>query len=103
MRAADGVRWWYRDPDGTWLIGWKQVVWNGKTDWYYFDKDGYMVVGWSTDPETGLKYYLHPVSDGTQGYMYTGWNEIGGKRHYFSEVHDGTFGRLLVDATMTEG
>lgn len=104
VKAADGIRWWYRNPDGTWPAnGWAQLAWNGKTDWYYFDAEGYMLTGWFTDPATGLRYYLHPISDGTQGYMYAGWKQIEGKWYYFSEVHDGTFGHLLVNTTTPDG
>lgn len=102
MQAADGIRWWYRNPDGTWpASGWAQLIWNGRTDWYYFDANGYMVTGWVTDG--GLKYYMHPVSDGTQGHMYTGWHQIDGIWYYFSDVSDGTRGHLLVNTTTPDG
>ena len=102
LRAEDGVRWWYRYPDGTWPAGgWAELVWNGKLDWYYFDEKGYMVTGWVTDG--GLRYYLHPISDGTQGYMYTGWHLIDGKYYYFSNISDGTRGHLLVNTTTPDG
>ena len=100
-KAADGVRWWYRNSDGTWPTGWAQLPWNGRIDWYYFDAEGYMVTGWVT--YGGQKYYLHPVSDGTQGYMYTGWHMIGGKWYYFSETPDSTKGHLLVNTTTPDG
>ena len=100
-KAADGVRWWYRNSDGTWPTGWAQLAWNGRIDWYYFDAEGYMVTGWVT--YGGQKYYLHPVSDGTQGYMYTGWHMIGGKWYYFSETPDSTKGHLLVNTTTPDG
>lgn len=40
-------------------------------DWFRFDESGYMVTGWFTDVD-GNRYYLNPVSDGTQGRMVTG-------------------------------
>ncbi len=33
--------------------------------------------------QTGKIYYLHPYHDGSQGYMYTGWNFIDGNWYYF--------------------
>ena len=102
VRAADGVRWWYQNPDGTWPAnGWAQLVWNGKTDWYYFDAEGYMVTGWVTWENN--RYYLHPVSDGTQGYMYTGWHEIDGKWYYFRPESGGPQGSLFVNGTTPDG
>ena len=38
-----------------------------KADWFYFDGNGVMVTGWFTEPGTGKRYYLNPVSDGTMG------------------------------------
>lgn len=100
--AADGVRWWYQNPDGTYPAGgWAQLLWNGNYDWYYFDAEGYMVTGWITDDK--LKYYLHPLSDGRQGYMYAGWHLIDGKWYYFSQVHDGKYGHLLTGTTTPDG
>ena len=46
--------------------------------WYYFNAEGYMTSGWFTDAD-GKQYYFYPVSDGNQGYIYTGWNLIDGK------------------------
>ncbi len=100
--AADGVRWWYQNPDGTWPAnGWAQLVWNGRTDWYYFDAEGYMVTGWITWENN--RYYLNPVSDGTQGRMFTGWNEIDGKWYYFRPESGGPQGSLFVNGTTPDG
>ena len=102
VKAADGIRWWYQNPDGTWPAGgWAQLPWNGKTDWYYFDAEGYMVTGWIT--WEGNRYYLHPVADGTQGHMYTGWNEIGGQYYYFRPESGGPQGSLFVNGTTPDG
>ena len=102
VKAADGIRWWYQNPDGTWPAnGWAQLPWNGKTDWYYFDAEGYMVTGWVTWENN--RYYLHPISDGTQGYMYTGWHEIEGKWYYFRPESGGPQGSLFVNGTTPDG
>ncbi len=102
VQAADGIRWWYQNADGTWPASeWAQLSWNGRTDWYYFDAEGYMVTGWLTDG--GYRYYLHPVSDGTQGHMYTGWNLVDGKYYYFREASGGPQGSLLVSGTTPDG
>lgn len=54
-----------------------------KTSWFRFDKDGKMLTGWYQDPSDGSWYYLHHVSDGTQGRMYTGSHVIDGKEYLF--------------------
>lgn len=41
--VKDDKGWWYRYKDGSWAIGWVQLIWQGKKDWYYFDSLGYMV------------------------------------------------------------
>ncbi len=97
----DEKGWRYQNPDGTWRAGgWAQLFWNGERNWYYFNEDSYMAVGWITDG--GLRYYLHPISDGTQGYMYTGWHVIDGKDYYFSEISDGTKGHLVENVSFQE-
>lgn len=45
------------------------------SQWYRFNEAGYMVAGWYLDID-GNWYFLHNVSDGTQGHMYTGWHQI---------------------------
>lgn len=93
----DATGWWYRYSNGTWPTNqWMQLSYNGKYDWYYFKPDGYMATGWLYD--NGHKYYMNPVSDGTQGRMMTGWAEIEGKWYYFNEVSDGTKGALIVNS-----
>lgn len=52
-----------------------------------------MVTGWFTDKD-GNRYYLSPVSDGTQGRMVTGWQTIDGRSYYFQEESNGTRGAL---------
>lgn len=90
------IGWWCRTPEGSWLANtWYYLPYNGTMEWYYFDENGYMKTGWFEDH--GTWYYLHPISDGTQGRMYTGWNLIDGKWYYFNEVSDGTKGAMAVD------
>lgn len=94
--------WWFRFQDGTWpASAWMHLNWNGTASWYYFNSDGYMVTGWLDDE--GNRYYLHPVSDGTQGYMYTGWHLIDGAWYYFNERSDGTQGRLFRSTVTPDG
>lgn len=94
--------WWFRFDDGTWPSNrWIMLVWDGRLCWYYFNKEGYMVTGWLD--YNGSRYYLHPVSDGTQGHMYTGWHLIDGNWYYFHKSPDGTEGRLLTDTATPDG
>lgn len=77
--------WWYEYGDRTWASdGWYYLYWNDRYYWYHFNKMGYIDTGWFTDKE-GKVYYLHPYHDGSQGYMYTGWNQIDGSWYYFEE------------------
>ena len=48
------------------------------TSWFRFSSDGAMVTGWFQDPADGNWYYLHDISDGGLGRMYTGWHRIEG-------------------------
>ena len=57
QQAADGIRWWWRNPDGSCPISaWKDI--NGQ--WYYFDAEGYMATGWIE--LDGKSYYLDPAT-----------------------------------------
>lgn len=99
----DSVGWWYRYQDGTYPKAcWQELSYNGVSEWYHFDEQGYMQAGWFTDTD-GRIYYLHPVSDGTKGRMYTGWNQIEGKWYYFNTVSDGTRGALFVSRQTPDG
>lgn len=60
------------------------------TSWFRFSSDGAMVTGWFQDPADGNWYYLHDISDGSLGRMYTGWHRIGGIWYAF-----GPSGRML--------
>ena len=55
QKAADGIRWWWQNADGSYPASqWKDV--SGK--WYYFDAEGYMLTGWIK--VGGLDYCLAP-------------------------------------------
>lgn len=76
-------------------------------DWFRFDEKGYMVTGWYTDTDGNI-YYLNPVSDNTQGRMFTGWNWITGadglqRCYFFKTVSDGTRGSLYRATTTPDG
>ena len=51
----------------------------------------------------GNRYYLHAVSDGTRGRMYTGWNLIDGVWYYFNPTSDGTKGSLFMNRQTPDG
>lgn len=76
-------------------------------DWFHFNMDSTMTTGWYT--EDGYTYYLHPVSDGTQGRMYTGWNWIDdngdgiAECYYFETVSNGHKGMLYKNTTTPDG
>lgn len=55
-----------------------------------------MATGWIE--YQGCKYYLNPISDGTQGRMMTGWTNIEDKWYCFNEQSDGTKGALLTSS-----
>ena len=94
-------KWLFTDQKRTYVNEWAAVhnpyadTLKGQSafDWFRFDKDGFMVTGWFTD-EDGNRYYLSPVSDGTQGRMVTGWQTIDGRSYYFQEESNGTRGAL---------
>lgn len=99
----DAAGWWYKLSDGTWPANcWTQLTWNGVSQWYRFNEAGYMVTGWYLDTD-GNWYFLHNVSDGTQGHMYTGWHQIEGKWYYFRENAGGPAGSLVVNGTTPDG
>ena len=94
-------KWLFTDQKRTYVNEWAAVhnpyadTSKGQSafDWFRFGKDGFMVTGWFTD-EDGNRYYLSPVSDGTQGRMVTGWQTIDGRSYYFQEESNGTRGAL---------
>ena len=101
--VKDAAGWWYKFPNHTWPANcWTQLTWNGVSQWYRFNEAGYMVAGWYLDTD-GNWYFLHNVSDGTQGHMYTGWHQIEGKWYYFRENAGGPVGSLVVNGTTPDG
>ena len=76
--------------------------------WFHFNADSSMTTGWYTD-ENGLTYYLNPVSDGTQGRMFVGWNWIDDNGdgiyecYYFNPISDGTRGCLFKNTMTPDG
>lgn len=104
--VLDATGWWYQYTDRTYPAnGWAYLTYaTNENKWYHFNANGYMQVGWFTDTD-GRRYYLHPISDGTMGHMYTGWHQIDGKWYYFSETKTATnpVGSLLVNTTTPDG
>lgn len=101
----DARGWWFRRNDGSWPAReWLECVWNGVSNWYYFNAEGYVDAGWFTDAD-GQRYFLHDQHDGKFGYMYTGWNQIGGSWYYFNtETRDGrSKGSLFMNGTTPDG
>ena len=99
----DQTGWWFKYTDGSYPKDtWVQLGYNGKLEWYHFDEAGYMQTGWFTDKDQN-RYFLHNVSDGTQGHMVTGWYLVEGKWYYFNPVSDGTRGALFVNRTTPDG
>ena len=101
----DAKGWWYQYADKSYPAGrWAYLTYNNISKWYHFDAEGYMQTGWFTDTD-GSRYYLHPVADGTRGYMYTGWNQIEGKWYYFTETKTeaNPVGSLKVNTTTPDG
>ncbi len=94
-------RWKFSDQSRRYADEWAAVynpyanpqAGQNSVDWFRFDTDGFLVTGWFTDAD-GNRYYLHSVSDGTLGRMYTGWNQIDGISYYFQEESNGTRGAL---------
>lgn len=109
------ARWLFTDNTRTYAGEWAAVhnpyadtsAGQSAYDWFRFDADGFMRTGWYEDSD-GKIYYLHPVSDGTLGRMYTGWNWIGNELgteycYYFNENTDGFRGALLLNGTAPDG
>lgn len=80
---------------------WARLTWGESSQWYYFDENGQMTTGWVLS--NGKWYYLHPESDGTQGYMHTGWNQINGQWFYMNPVEGDTTGAVLTGWQLIDG
>lgn len=89
---------WICGPDGKWKYEYENKILTNqwgyifnpyatdtqeKVSWFRFDEHGNMITGWYQDPSDGCWYYLHPISDGSQGYMYTGQHVIDGVTYFF--------------------
>ena len=98
----DGAGWKYLSSGVSMNNCWKQLLWNSQMQWYHFDAAGYMTAGWFVDVD-GNRYFLHNISDGGQGRMYTGWNQIAGQWYYFKENEGGPKGSLLVNGVTPDG
>lgn len=85
--------WYHVKEDGTYSTGWKKLDWEGSTDWYHFNSKGVMNTGLFTDTD-GRVYFLHNVSDGTQGHMLTGTHKINGMECHFEETPGHYLGHL---------
>lgn len=84
-KSTEGLSWRFRLSDGSYAKNqWIRAFWNGEADWYYIGEEGLLKVGWFTDKD-GNVYYLHPLHDGSFGYMYTGEQIIDGVQYYFSK------------------
>ena len=103
-------QWMFADQARTYAKEWAAVhnpyasAENGQSayDWFRFDEAGFLMTGWYQDEE-GNRYYLNPVSDGTQGRMLTGWNWIDGQCLYFEEESNGSRGALRRNAVLADG
>ena len=115
---------WSRDVEGNWRFtsGGRQYanewayIYNpyadaskgqSSIDWFHFGEDGIMDTGWFTDTD-GRLYYLNPVSDNTQGRMFTGWQWLRGadslrRCYYFEEVSNGHRGAMYRSAVTPDG
>ena len=98
--VAEKDKWWYEYNDHTWAVGWAKLYWKpwgadqGYEAWYHFDPEGWMDTGWYHDTDNN-DYFLHPVADGTRGYMYTGTHDLGGQTFKFEETAGQLQGHLL--------
>ncbi len=100
---SDATGWYLRQPNGTKAANcWLELSWNGVMQWYRFNETGYMATGWFNDVD-GNTYFLHNISDGNQGYMYTGWKQIGGIWYYFRDYTGGPKGSLLRNGVTPDG
>ena len=92
----DEKGWYFKPTYGTYPTNsWAKLPWNGIEYWYYFDTNGYMKTGWI---EVGGKYYyLNPIVGTNSGIMLTGWQLIDGKWYYFSKEQGANEGMLLTD------
>ncbi len=102
--TADGS-WMYRLTDGSYAANtWIKAMHDDRASWYRFDEAGRLIGGWYTDA-SGNTYFLHDLHDGRYGFMYTGWQTIGGRTYFFSMgEQDGLpEGAMLKNTTTPDG
>lgn len=109
---------WTQTADGRWIFATNRTYtaeWayisnpyatgsQPKANWFRFSETGHMVTGWYTGTDSHV-YYLNPISDNTQGAMFTGWHWISGKCYFFTEIKSDTNpeGSLMKNATTPDG
>jgi len=67
-------------------------------NWYYFASNGVMQVGWIQ--VDGYWYYMHPIIDGSEGKMETGWVAKGPNGPYYY-MNDGSIAGFPLGAMVT--
>lgn len=78
--------WFHFDEEGMMTFGWYKA---SETVWYYTwevsdGNLGMLIKGWHNDVQDGKWYYLDPST----GIMLSGWQEIDGKKYYFTSLQD---------------
>ena len=94
-----GENWSFLDEKGQNVLGW--IYENGS--WYYVDpKTGTLRSGWLYLAD-GSQYFFSNKHDGSFGKMLTGWNWIDGNCYYFVSEADEREGKLIKDGTTPDG
>lgn len=106
--------WWYQFEDGTFAVGWNQLVKDGATNWFCFNSSGLMITGWYYDQGFQKWYYLDP-DDGHMykngsikveglwyyldgyGQMRTGWYDPGDGNRYLEPEAGKNQGHMYVN------
>ncbi len=83
---GDGEDWYHVDTDGKLNYDW---FLEGENTWYKLsktpgDKFGAALVGWNYEPMDDKRYFFDPNTTK----MFTGWQHIDGKWHYFTTQND---------------
>lgn len=94
-----GENWSFLDEKGQNVLGW--IYENGS--WYYVDpKTGTLRSGWLYLAD-GSQYFFSNKHDGSFGKMLTDWNWIDGNCYYFVTEADEREGKLIKDGTTPDG
>lgn len=94
-----GENWSFQDEKGQTVLGW--IYENGS--WSYIDpKTGNLHSGW-LDLADGSRYFFSNRHDGSFGKMLTGWNWIDGNCYYFGSEADESEGKLAKGGTTPDG